>query len=97
MRCEVASLITALTEGNGENEDSLEANFSAPGWVEPGTYAGREERSGRIILHSVVGGMDGAADRGVCGGRADGMWLGQMGERIGDCAGFWGRWAGCVG
>ena len=79
MRFEVASLITALTEGNGDSEDSLEANFSAPGWVEPGTYAGREERSGRIILHSVVGGMDRPADRGVRGGRADEMWLGQMG------------------
>ena len=67
MRFEVASLITALTEGNGDSEDSLDANFSAPGCVEPGTYAGREERSGRIILHSVVGGMDRPADRGVCG------------------------------
>ena len=63
MRFEVASLITALTEGNGDSEDSLEANFSAPGWVEPGTYAGREERSGRIILHSVVGAGDRASGR----------------------------------
>ena len=61
MRFEVASLITALTEGNGDSEDSLDANFSAPGWVEPGTYAGREERSGRIILHSVVGAGDRAS------------------------------------
>ena len=61
MRFEVASLITALTEGNGDSEDSLEANFSAPGCVEPGTYAGREERSGRIILHSVVGAGDRAS------------------------------------
>ena len=92
MRFEVASLITALTEGNGESEDSLEANFSAPGWVEPGTYAGREERSGRIILHSVVGAGDRTSGR-LLGGYGE-AWLeqveswpaGQAEKR----AGFWG-------
>ena len=37
MRPEVARVITALTEGNGASDDSLEANFSAPGCDVPGT------------------------------------------------------------